>query len=132
MQSIELKKKRLIDRIREPDPVPSDYNRYVIREGVKNAFKLLEEKSAEISKDQHIHSQQESVEAIIKQHSALAVFRRTTGITRTEEELQEQLEWLHVIVPWIVKTQFNSFNKKRNNRNKTNGGVNVKNEKEQI
>jgi hypothetical protein len=107
VQSIELKKKRLVDRIREPDPVPLAYGRHAIRLAIKNAFQYLQEKPEQVSADERIRSEKKTIDAIIKRYSSFAVSRRQTGITRSEQELQEQLEWYRVMVPWIVKTEFN-------------------------
>lgn len=97
-----VEKKRLIDRIREPDPMMPAFGRQAIRKAVRDALSM----SDNAPQDAPILSQDKATEALIKRYSAIAVGHKVTGVLHTEEELQEQLEWYRVMVPWIVKAEF--------------------------
>jgi len=81
-----------------------------IRAAIRQAFDHVDK--GEASKDSMILSEEATIDALIKRYSASAVSHRTTGITRTEEELQEQLAWYRDMIPQIVREEFQRYNKK--------------------
>jgi len=100
---------RLIDRIREPDPMRPAFGRGALRLAIRQALKASEK-----AQDAPILSEEKTADVLIKRYSAIAVSHRATGIL-DEEQLQDQLEWYRVMVPWIVKTEFNRMRKRNNN-----------------
>jgi hypothetical protein len=105
--------KRLIDRIREPDPVAPAFGRHALRKAIRDAFAMSEQ----ATDDAPILSEDKTADALIKRYSALAVSHKVTGILHSEEELQNQLEWYRIMVPWIVKHEFNK--RKRDKKDKS-------------
>ena len=83
------------------------FGRQALRQAIREAFDMSD-KAAE---DAPILSEERTTDALIKRYCAYAVSHKATGILN-EEQLQEQLEWYRVMVPWIVRTEFNRMRKR--------------------
>jgi hypothetical protein len=108
--------KSLITRIREPDPIPVAFGRRAIRYAIREAFRRIHE--ANSIESPLLHSQEEVIDVLMKRYSSIIIGFKVTGVIKTEEEVQDQLDWYSVMIPYIVKTEFRKWEKtNKNNQN---------------